>query len=640
MEEESFEDEEIARYLNENYVAIKVDREERPDIDAVYMSAVQMLTGGGGWPMTVWLTPERKPYYGGSYFPAHDGDRGVRIGFLTLLRELRQAYDREPDKVAENAVQITQGLQHDLASGAGSDSLPDESVLAAAYHSYERRFDAVNGGLAGAPKFPSALPIPFLLEYHWRTGEAKALEMARLTLEKMAAGGLYDQVGGGFHRYSTDEEWLVPHFEKMLYDNALLAMAYLDGWQATRDPDFARVAREILRYVERDMTSPEGAFYSATDSDSPTPDGRREEGWFYTWTPAELEAVLGTERARIVERYFGVTAAGNFRNRSILSVPQAEDRVAQELHLSRETLRKTIDEAREALYAARARRQPPLRDEKILAGWNGLMISAFARAALVFGETEYARRAARAADFVLERMRKDGELRRSFKDGQATSSGFLDDYAFVIAGLLDLYEATSETRWLREAMGLDAVLQRSYEDTQSGGYFLTSLGQETVLARDKPRYDDAEPSGNSVQALNLLRLAEFTSDDRYRKRAEGTLRAFAGTLATSPTALSVLLLAVDFHLSAPKEIVIVTNGRRSEAEPLLAKLRTTYLPNRIVVVAAEGTDLAAQAMLVPLLQGKVAQGGRPTAYVCERGACELPTRSPEAFARQLTKSSR
>lgn len=637
MEEESFEDDEIARYLNEKYVAIKVDREERPDIDAVYMRAVQMLTGGGGWPMTVWLTPERKPYYGGTYFPARDGDRGARVGFLTLLQKLRQAYDQEPDKIAQSAVQITQGIQQALAGGSSADSLPGPAVLVAAFREYERQFDAMHGGLNRAPKFPSSLPIRLLLHYYHRTGEATALAMARLTLEKMAAGGMYDQVGGGFHRYSTDGEWLVPHFEKMLYDNALLAMDYLEGWQVTADPTFARIAREILRYVQRDMTSPEGAFYSATDADSPAPNGRREEGWFFTWTPGELETVLGKQRARLIERYYGVTAQGNFQGRSILSVPHGDEPVARTLGLSVTELRKVITAARESLYIARATRPRPLRDEKILASWNGLMISAHARATLVLGEPEYARSAARAADFVLTRMRRNGELLRSFKDGQARHTAYLDDYAFMIAGLIDLYEATGEIRWLREAIALDAVLERLYEDKQSGGYYLTGATSETLLAREKPGYDGAEPSGNSVEALNLLRLGEFTGDDHYRVRAERTLKAFSRALLTSPTAGSEMLLAVDFHTDMAKEVVIVAKRSRNEAEPFLAKLGSTYTPNRIVVIAVEGQDLSRQANVVPLLEGKVAQGGRPTAYVCERGVCRLPTRDPDEFVRELAK---
>ncbi len=635
MEEESFEDDAIAFYLNQNYVAIKVDREERPDVDAVYMTAVEMITGSGGWPMTVWLTPDRKPFYGGTYFPARDGDRGVPVGFLTILQRLRQAYDQQPDKVTEGTLELGHAIQKALAGASAADSLPGPAVLDAALTAYKAAFDSLYGGLTRDRKFPSDLSIRFLLRRYHETGDAKALAMARLTLEQMASGGDCDQIGGGFHRYSTDRTWLVPHFEKMLYDNALLAIAYLEGFQATSDSSFARTVRAILRYVQRDMTSPEGAFYSASDADSPGPDGHREEGRFFTWTPQEIESALGDKRARIVESYFGVTAKGNFEGRSILSVRQTDEQGGRALGISPATFRAMIDQARETLYNARLKRQPPLRDEKILAAWNGLMISAYARAALILGEPGYAGSAERAADFVLGRMRVGGELMRSYKDGQARHAGYLDDYAFMVGGLLDLYEATGHIRWLEESTTLDDALARRYEDDRNGGYFLTAATAEPLLAREKPGQDGAEPSGNSVETLNLLRLAEFTGNDRYRARADRTLKAFGRTLTASPTALAEMLLAVDFRLDRPKEVVIVAKGAREQAEPLLETLRAAYVPNRIVVVAVEGADLARQAKLVPLLEGKAAQAGRPTAYVCERGMCELPTRDPGVFARQL-----
>ena len=635
MEEESFEDEEIAHYLNENYVVIKVDREERPDLDAVYMSAVQTLTGGGGWPMTVWLTPDRKPFFGGTYFPARDGDRGVRTGLFTLLRRLKEAYTTQPAKVAETSGRLTEAIRESLAPDARAGELSGTRPLREAAAYYRSRYDGAHGGLAGAPKFPNSLPVRFLLRHHRRTGDAEALRMAAQTLERMAAGGVYDHVGGGFHRYSTDAEWLVPHFEKMLYDNALLTVAYLEGYQATGREDFAGVAREILRYVERDMTSPEGAFYSATDADSPAPSGRREEGWFYTWTPDEIRAVLGPERAAVVLAYYGVTAGGNFEGRNILHVAQPLSDAARRLGLSEPKARAVVEESNDLLYTARARRSPPLRDEKILAAWNGLMIGAYARAALTLGQEAYARQAAHAADFVLTRMRTDGRLWRSFKDGRAQHEGYLDDYAFLIAGLLDLYEATSRPRWLEEAIALDRVLEREFEDPDAGGFFMTRAGHETLLARQKPGYDGAEPSGNSIQALNLLRLHELTTDDRYRRRAERTLRAFSMTLSKTPAALAEMLLAVDFLQDTPREIVIVTPSSTGEGEPFLARLRATFLPNRVLALAVQGGDLEAQAALVPLLRGKVARSGRATAYVCERGLCRLPTTDASVFAEQI-----
>ncbi len=637
MEEESFENEEIAQYLNENYIAIKVDREERPDIDAIYMKAVQTMTGGGGWPMTVWLTPDRKPFYGGTYFPARDGDRGVRIGFLTLLKKLQAVYQEEPDRVMQSATQLAQIIKANLSPSSGASSLPDAHVLQAVADTYRQRFDSTYGGIHGAPKFPSSLPIRPLLRHYRRTDDKRSLAMATLTLEKMAAGGMYDHVGGGFHRYSTDAQWLVPHFEKMLYDNALLTIAYLEGYQVTKREDFAQVAREILRYVERDMTAPAGAFYSATDADSLTPDGQRAEGWFFTWTPAEIETVLGTEWARIVAAYYAVTQEGNFEGRTILHTPKLLDTVAADLNLPPEKVHTVIQEAKELLYHARAKRPPPLRDEKIMTAWNGLMISAYAQATLVLGDPRYADRAARAADFVLTKMCKDGRLLRSYTGGQARIEGYLDDYAFLIAGLLDLYEATGNPRWLREAVALDKVLEDHYEDKQAGGFFLTSNDHEALIAREKPSYDGAEPSGNSVQALNLLRLHEFTTKDRCRVRAEKALQALNEILQRAPAAVSELLLAVDYHLDTPKEIVIVTPKSRADAAPFLAQLGTTFLPNRILTVVTEGEDLAAHAQLVPLVASKVAQGGKATAYVCEKKVCALPTTDPAIFAKQITQ---
>jgi uncharacterized protein YyaL (SSP411 family) len=657
MEEESFEDDEIAQTINDKYIAIKVDREERPDVDAIYMSAVQSLTGGGGWPMTMWLTPDRKPFFGGTYFPARDGDRGTRNGFLGTLSKLRTSYDEEPARILASADKLAAGIREHMDEGAASSStsssstpsaagnVPGAATLDAAAAFYRSRFDDTFGGMRGAPKFPSTLPIRFLLRDQRRRADTReSLRMATVTLEHMSAGGMHDHVGGGFHRYSTDERWLVPHFEKMLYDNAPLAIAYLEGWQVTRREDFAGVARDVLAYVARDMTSPDGAYYSATDADSTDPRGRREEGWFFTWTPGELERVLGVQNARIVGTYYGVTKAGDLDGRSVLHTARGAADVAKDLGIAEPALLAAVRDARAPLLAARAKRPPPLRDEKVLTAWNGLMISAHARAALAFGDATYATRAERAADFVLRTLGKDGRLLRSYKDGIAKVDAYLDDYAFLVAALLDLYEATGRQRWLDEAVRLDAVVEAHFEDKTAGGFFLVSDDHEKLLAREKPSYDGAEPSGSSVETLNLLRLYELTTREPYRMRAERALTAAAPILATSPASLNELLLAVDFTVDAPKEIVIVTPsvpavgaGERSAAEPFLAKLRETYLPNRVLVVVSEGEALGKLERVVPLVGSKTAQHGRATAYVCEKRACDLPTSDPEVFARQLTR---
>ena len=637
MEEESFEDEEIARYMNERYVAIKVDREERPDVDAIYMRAVQLLSGRGGWPMTVWLTPEREPFFAGTYFPPRDGDRGARTGFLTLLQKLRELYDQDPERVTTAAEALTREVRQSLAAPAGGTAPPPAAVLDQALRYYGGRYDAEDGGLSGAPKFPSSLPIRFLLREHRRTGDAAPLDMATRTLERMAAGGIHDHLGGGFHRYSTDARWLVPHFEKMLYDNALLTVAYLEGYQATGREDFARVVRTTLDYVEREMSAPHGGFYSASDADSLGPAGHREEGYFFTWTPAEVEDVLGDERAGPVIAYYGVTGQGNFEGRSILNTPRPLAAVAADLKLDVGAMTAGLEPSRARLLEVRSERPLPLRDEKSLAAWNGLMISALARSAFVLDDALYAERAARAADFVLTRMRVDGRLLRSFKDGQARLRAYLQDYAFVIAGLLDLFETTGEPRWLQEAVALDDVLEGSFEDREGGGFFLIGEGHEPLLAREKPASDGAVPSGNSVHALNLLRLYELTTDDGYRRRAERTLTAFAPSLSGHPAALPEMLLAVDFHHGVPKEIVIVTPSRQ-DAEPFLAKLRGTFLPNKVLAVV-ESSDVEERSEVVPLVRGKLALGGLATAYVCERQICKRPTSDPDVFVQQIQAKS-
>jgi uncharacterized protein YyaL (SSP411 family) len=635
MEEESFEDEEIAQYLNENYIAVKVDREERPDIDAIYMSAVQEITGRGGWPMTVWLTPDRKPFYGGTYFPARDGDRGAGVGFLTLLKKIKEAYDTRPDIVSSTSKQITQAIQQTLSPSSGN-GLPTENVFHHAAKYYKDRFDPVYGGISGAPKFPSSFPVRLLLRYYRRTGKEEILNMAKLTLDKMASGGIYDQVGGGFHRYSVDEGWLVPHFEKMLYDNALLIMAYLEGYQVTGDENFKQIVNETLHYIKRDMSSSEGAFYSATDADSLTPGGHQDEGYFFTWTPEELEKVLDKEKLRILTAYFSVSPNGNFEGRNILSTPKSAPEIAENLQISREQFAAHLNESKELLYQIRNLRPAPLRDEKIITSWNGLMISAHAQAGLILGESEYIDRAVEAARFILENLFIGNRLSRTYKDNAARHNAYLDDYAFFIAALLDLYEATHDVKWMEIAIELDVILEKHYEDTENGGFFMTSNDHEKLIAREKPGYDGALPSGNSIAILNLLRLGEFTTQSSYRKRAEKALRFFSGILTSNPFALSEMLLTFDFFTDSPKEIVIVSpGGKTSEVESFLSVFRKQYLPNRILSVVIQGNDLKSHAKVIPLIQGKTPQTGKTTAYICESGVCKLPTTEPEVFARQI-----
>ena len=626
MEGESFEDEEIARYMNEHYVCIKVDREERPDVDAIYMSAVQALTQSGGWPMSVWLTPAREPFFGGTYFPPRDGARGAQHGFLTILRELSETYAKDGERVGRAAKSLVEAVRKDMESTGATGAMPAASVIGETVDYFKRAFDSIEGGVRRAPKFPSNVPIRLLLRAHRRTGDVDTLHMATLTLEKMAGGGMYDQLGGGFHRYSTDARWLVPHFEKMLYDNALLAVAYAEAAQATGRADFARVARETLDYVLREMTSPDGAFYSATDADS-----EGEEGKFFVWSQKEIQDVLGSgaDTARFL-RYYGVTAGGNFEGANILNAAHPD-----------EAEWSALAPARKKLYDVRARRVPPLRDEKVLAAWNGLMISGFAVAGRILGEPRYVAAAARAATFVLDRMRAPstsggpGRLARSFKDGRSGPAGFLDDYAFVVAGLLDLYEAGFDPRFLEAARALADDTERAFGDAR-GGWFMTSADHETLLAREKPAYDGAEPSGTSVALLNALRLATFTGDDRWRELAARAFASVGVVLANRPMAMTEALLALDWSSDHAREIAIVwpRDAGPKSARPLLEVLRTTFLPN-VVRAAASEADVETLARAAPFMEGKVASAGRPTAYVCEGGACQLPTHDPATFAAQL-----
>jgi uncharacterized protein YyaL (SSP411 family) len=636
MEEESFEDEEIAAFLNGHYVAIKVDREERPDLDAIYMQAVQLLVGRGGWPMTTWLTPDGEPFFGGTYFPARDGDRGSRKGFLSLLKDLEQTYREQPQQVAARAKEITQSVRQGLTPPAGS-SLPGEKSLGQAMQTFTSTLDAKEGGLNRSPKFPSTFPVRLVLREWKRTGRDSYRDMASLTLTKMANGGIHDQLGGGFHRYSTDERWLVPHFEKMLYDNALLALAYMEGYRATGNEFFAAITEQTLDYALGEMMSPEGGFYSATDADSLTPSGEREEGWFFTWTPAELEKTLGAEAAALFGARYGVSPGGNLDGRNVLHVSKSVDQArAVVADLSLDDAVSTLARARTALYDVRALRPAPLRDEKILTAWNGLMISALARAGFGLDRQDYLDQGERTARFVLSNLRSDGRLLRSYSGGRARFNGYLDDYAALIAGLLDLYESTGDIEWFREAVGLQQVLDQHYWDSASAGYFMTSDDHEQLLTREKPAYDGATPSGNSLALMNLVRLHALTLNDAYRARAMAQLRFFGDRLERYPTGLSEMLLALQFQLDDPLEIIIVTAGDRTQAKAFMDVLRETYVPGAVVSVVVEGDELASHAEWLPPLARKTARGGRATAYVCRQGVCRLPVTDARAFARELT----
>jgi uncharacterized protein len=605
MEEESFESEEIASIINGKFVPVKVDREERPDVDAIYMQAVQMLTQHGGWPMTVVMTPEARPFFGGTYFPALDGQRGSRYGLKTILLELDRVWREERTRAEAGATQLTQALQQALTAEAPS-GLPGMQVLHDALEYYSQVFDHSEGGVRRAPKFPSSLNVRFLLRAWKRLGNDDALKMADLTLTKMALGGIYDQVGGGFHRYSTDGRWLVPHFEKMLYDNALLVSAYVEGWQATGKAFYRRIATDVLDYVSREMTSKSGAFFSATDADS-----EGEEGTFFVWTPAGLKAALGEADGARAAELFGATESGNFEGKNVLSLAAVPD---DEPFLER---------VRAILYKVRAERPPPLTDTKVLTSWNGLMISAFARAGLAFGRQDYVVCAARAAEALLRDHFADGKLLRTGRH-----PGLLEDHAFFAASLVDLYEVSGESRWLAKALELHQALAARFADP-AGGFFRTPEGGEALLAREKPAYDGAEPTGNSIAALTLLRLAAITGDDSFRQRAEALLQSFGSLLASAPAALGEMLLAVDFSLGDSREVVLVRPRGGSDAS-LLEALRPRFAPSQVLVRHEEGAEPA-----TALARDRPASAGVATAYVCTHGSCRLPVTNAAALAEQL-----
>ncbi|MGH0030508.1 MAG: thioredoxin domain-containing protein [Myxococcota bacterium] len=613
MEEETYDDPEVAAVLNAGFIAIKVDREERPDVDSAYMTAVHTLRGTGGWPLNVWVTPEREPFYGATYIPRDD--------FVKTLGAIRAEWDTGRERLDSSARRLGAVVAKHLAGEPALASWPvDAAPLHAAARSAAARFDPQWGGARVPRKFPSVFPLRFLLRHHRRTGDPDSLRMAVFTLERIAAGGIRDHVGGGFHRYSVDPRWEVPHFEKMLYDNALITLAFVEAWQVTGDARFADVVRSTLDYVAREMTAPGGGFYSATDADSAGPDGEREEGRYFTWTPGELREVLGPEEGARAAAWFGVTEEGDLDGRSVLRTRRPASETAS---------------LREKLRAARARRPAPFRDEKILVAWNSLMISAFARAGLAFAEPAWVERAARAADFALS-MRRGERLRRLSLDGRAEGPAFLEDYAFLVAGLLDLYEAAPAPRWIREALRLQAVLDADFRDAEGAGYFRSARGEPTGVAREKPVEDAALPSGNGVAALNLLRLAALTGEERHRERALALFSGFHASLDGPTLRAPELAIALDFALDASKEVLLV-GPAEGDVEPLLGVLRRRYVPNRVASVVREGAELEAHAEVVPLLRHKKARGGVATAYVCENRTCRFPTSDPAVLEEQLAR---
>jgi uncharacterized protein YyaL (SSP411 family) len=611
MAHESFEDEQIAQLMNENFVNIKVDREERPDLDQIYMNAVQMMTHHGGWPMTVFLTPDAVPFYGGTYFPPQD--RYNMPGFPRVLIGVSEAYRDRQDDIRETGASLVNELKRLSATG-GSDFPVGPELLDAAYTGIIRNYDSINGGFGGAPKFPPAMTLEFLLRTYVRTGNPEALDMVSHTCRKMANGGMYDQLGGGFHRYSTDARWLVPHFEKMLYDNALLSRLYLHYFQVSQEPFARETVEGILDYVLREMTHAEGGFYSTQDADS-----EGHEGKFFVWTMDEIRATLGADDARIFSAYYNITEGGNFEGKNIPNVT----RPAEPEWLA------SLEESKRKLFALREQRVKPDRDEKVLTAWNGLMMAGFAEAGVVLNRPDYTDAARRNAEFVLSNLRRNGALLRTWKDGVAKFNAYLEDYAFLTEGLVTLFETTGESRWLNEALTLTERMVEEFWDEEGGGFFFTGKSHESLIVRSKDYFDNATPSGNSVAAIVLLRLATITDNDSYRNLAIAVLSEVGDQIRRYPSGFGYALSAADFLLSTPKEVAIAGKDA-ADISPLLAETWRRYLPNKVVAASFEG-----ETAKTPLLENRPLINGLATAYVCEHYTCQQPVTDVGELSEEL-----
>jgi uncharacterized protein YyaL (SSP411 family) len=631
MAHESFEDPDIARILNEHFIAIKVDREERPDVDAIYMDALTAMTGSGGWPMSIFLTPDGEPFYGGTYFPPTE--RYGIPSFRRVLQSIIRSWQEQRDQVQRSAAAMRQRL----AASAELTAQPGElttDILDGAFDSIVSLYDDYEGGFGSRPKFPQAMILEFLLRQHARTGDPAPLAMVEHTLRKMANGGIYDQLGGGFHRYSTDERWLAPHFEKMLYDNALLARVYLHTWQITGKSFYRRIVEETLDYILREMTHPAGGFFSAQDADS-----EGEEGKFFLWTPDEVVAVLGEAEAELFNRYYDVSEQGNFEGKNILHVNEDLDALAQRPDARPDyidSLRDVLTHARQRLFLAREQRPKPARDEKILAAWNGLMMRAFAEAGAALDRPDYIAAARRNAQFILDEMTaEDGRLFRSWKDGRAQLNAYLEDYADVAEGLIALYQSAFEARWLFEAERLLAVIHRHFWDEEKGAAFHTADDHQQLIVRRKDFYDGSEPGGNSATASAALRLARLLDRPELAERAEIIFRFVRHLLPAQPMGFGHLLCALDFYLRPSREIVLIGDMTDEAMQALHREASHRFLPDAVLAGAAPGR-VEALSSRIPLLADRVALEGRATAYVCRNFVCKLPVTTPEALAEQLS----
>ena len=646
MERESFENERIAELLNRDYVSIKVDREERPDVDRIYMTFVQATTGGGGWPMSVWLTPDLQPFFGGTYFPPEN--RYGHPGFASVLQQIADAWRKERGRIVESARDVVQQLSKHAAVEADRGGPVDRAMLDHGFQMFRRTFDTQLGGFGGVPKFPRPTVFNFLLRYWFRTRNNEALDMVLLTLREMAKGGMHDQLGGGFHRYSVDERWFVPHFEKMLYDQGQLAVSYLEAFQITGEAQYAETARRTLDYVLRDMTGPEGGFYSAEDADSvinPDEPSVKGEGAFYIWSAEEIRELVPQPAAEWFCLRYGVADGGNvaqdphheFTGRNILYQAMTVEETAAQFERPVEEVREALDSAARVLLETRAKRVRPHLDDKVLTAWNGLMISALALAGAVLEEPRYAEAARRAADFLASRMFDPvtGVLLRRYRQGDAAIPGFLDDYALFAQALIDLYERQFDLRHLELAVHITEEMCRRFEDAAHGGFYSSAEGDASLVIRIKDDYDGAEPSGNSVAAMNLLRLAELTGREDFRKAAERTMAAFGSRLAHAPVALPQLLCGCERILSGTREIVIAGAPAAPDTQALLRTVHHRFLPDSAILLIDSSDDRAFFAAGAPPVAAMQPLNGRPAAYVCRNYTCQLPVTTVEEFEKLL-----
>ena len=624
MEHESFENEEIAALMNELFVNIKVDREERPDLDEIYMNAVQMMTGRGGWPMTMFLTPDGKPFYGGTYFPPED--RYNVPGFPKILRGVANAYHNQSRDV-QNSVKEILGRLEGMSRSAESTEPFEPDVIIRGAEQLMQAHDPEHGGFGRAPKFPNSGVFELFLRAYRRSKNRRFLDVITLTLTKMAEGGIYDHLGGGFHRYSVDEKWLVPHFEKMLYDNAQLLRIYAQVYRITGEAGFKRVVEETANYILREMLQPEGGFYSTQDADS-----EGVEGKFFVWSPREVNRILGEQKGEVFCRMYDVSESGNFEDENILHPILTPEQASKYFSVSIADILSLVAEAKEKLFAEREKRVKPFRDEKLITGWNGLMLSGLADAIEITGNTAYRNAATRSVEFIFSQMLRDGRLLHTYKDGVAKILGYLDDYAFLATGLLDLFEATFDRTLFTRAKELTDIMLSEFWDENDGAFFYTGKSHERLISRAKPAFDGSIPSGNSTAAQLLLRLYHYTGNEDFLKKAETILRSYRDAMAAQPFGLAHMLGALDFYLEKPREIVIVGEPDDSASTELLKAVHSTYLPNKTLQLVKPEEPLD---NIAPALQGKGQVNGKPTAYVCHNFTCSAPLDNGEALARLL-----